>query len=275
MKRSCPALAFVLPIVLLLFAGCGDKTTEPGNHAPAVNAGADQAVTLGATVNLSGSATDQDAGDVLTYSWSLALKPMGSVAAIQNAGQATASFVPDVAGSYHARLTVSDGKDPGNDEVIIVVTPASSEPQILDADINANRTLANLFTNPAAVDYIVTASIHIGAALTIEPGVRIQFQGATGFTVLQTGGSLHAVGTAALPIVLEGSEATPGHWWGIDIQSNSAANELAYVDLAHFGFHGTIGGVNVAETGAVKMTHCSVHHGATYGLRAGLGAELR
>ena len=44
--------------------------TDSANTAPTVDAGGDQTVTEGSTVNLDGTATDPDSEDTLTYSWS-------------------------------------------------------------------------------------------------------------------------------------------------------------------------------------------------------------
>jgi uncharacterized protein len=247
------------------------------NHPPVANAGLDQTVTEGDTVTLQGSGTDEDPGDVLTYNWTFVSRPSGSAAVFTDGDQATATFVADVAGAYTARLTVSDGQDPRSDEAVITATAAPPGPQVIDADITSDRTLTNLFVDPSAIDYLVTASIHVSANLVIEPGVRIQFEEATGFDIVVTEkaqtGSIRAVGTFALPIILEGTIATPGHWWGVVIQSDHSANELTYVDLFHTGYHADAG-VSVTATGRLKMTHSSVRQGASFGLGAQDGGQL-
>jgi uncharacterized protein len=247
------------------------------NHPPVANAGVDQTVTAGDTVILEGSGTDQDPEDVLTFSWAFVSRPAGSAAAFTDGDQAAATFVADVAGAYTARLTVSDGKDPRSDEAVITAAAAPPTPQIIDANITSNRTLTNLFVDPAAVDYLVTGSIFVSANLVIEPGVRIQFVEATGFDIgIAEGsnvGSIRAVGTSALPIIMEGTIATPGHWWGIVIATDDSANELTYVDLFHTGYHDDAG-VSVTATGRLKMTHSSVRQGASWGLGAQEGGQL-
>ncbi len=80
-----------------------------GNRAPIANAGVAQSVVTGATVALDGGASSDPDGDALTYSWSLQ-RPAGSVATLAGATTSKPGFTADVAGSYVATLTVSDGK---------------------------------------------------------------------------------------------------------------------------------------------------------------------
>ena len=58
-------------------------TTRPVNTAPTANAGTDQTVPLGGIAQLDGSASfDPDAGDVVTFAWSLLSRPTGSTATL-------------------------------------------------------------------------------------------------------------------------------------------------------------------------------------------------
>ena len=73
--------------------------TDSPNSPPTANAGQDQEVAEGATVTLSGTATDDDTGDTLAYSWThdgtLAITITGS-------DSASASFMaPNVAAEHH------------------------------------------------------------------------------------------------------------------------------------------------------------------------------
>ena len=85
-------------------------TVTTPNRAPVAAASATpSSVNVGATVTLSSAGSSDPDGNPISYSWSLALRPVGSNASINNASAASASFVPDVAGNYGVLLTVSDG----------------------------------------------------------------------------------------------------------------------------------------------------------------------
>ena len=79
------------------------------NLPPVAQAGAAQNVFTGAVVSLDGTASSDANGDPLTYAWTLAT-PSGSTAALGDASSATPQFTPDIAGSYVAKLVVSDGQ---------------------------------------------------------------------------------------------------------------------------------------------------------------------
>ena len=79
------------------------------NIQPVADAGADQSVMSGDTVSLDGSASTDTNGDVLTYSWSFASMPAGSLAEIINPTSVQPSFVADESGEYVVSLVVNDG----------------------------------------------------------------------------------------------------------------------------------------------------------------------
>ncbi len=85
-------------------------TVTTPNRPPVAAASATPAtVNVGSAVTLSAAGSSDPDGNPLSYAWSIASRPVGSVAAISGATSATASFVPDVAGAYTLQLTVSDG----------------------------------------------------------------------------------------------------------------------------------------------------------------------
>ncbi len=82
---------------------------EGGNSRPTANAGADQSVNAGATVQLNGTASSDPDSDNLTYAWSFVSRPDGSTAALSNPATVTPTFVADVPGTFDVQLIVYDG----------------------------------------------------------------------------------------------------------------------------------------------------------------------
>ena len=94
------------------------------NTPPVANAGTNQSVTVGATVQLDGSGSSDADNDPLTYSWSLT-RPTGSNALITTPNIAKPTFVPDVPGTYIAQLIVNDGFT-NSTPVTVTITVVSS-----------------------------------------------------------------------------------------------------------------------------------------------------
>lgn len=128
------------------------------NTAPTANAKVDlERVMLGTAVVLDGSGSTDPQGDPLTFSWRWEDRPTGSRAEIVNATSEKASFTPDVAGLYTARLDVTD-------------------PHGLNTD-NRGKPTVNVFAKarnnpPLVVPSSITAGqpLITGSGLTIDPG---------------------------------------------------------------------------------------------------------
>jgi hypothetical protein len=96
-------------------------TVSAANSAPVANAGNNQTVLRTAVVTLSGAgSTDANAGDILTYKWTLTSKPTGSTAALSSGTAVAPTFVADLAGVYVATLMVNDGKVDSNVATVAV-----------------------------------------------------------------------------------------------------------------------------------------------------------
>ena len=81
------------------------------SHAPTANAGNNQTVRPGMTVNLDGSGSydDNTQTNLLQYAWTFVSVPTGSaVTTLRAANTMTPSFVPDLAGNYVVQLVVID-----------------------------------------------------------------------------------------------------------------------------------------------------------------------
>ena len=118
-------IIFAFAIILSSCGGGSDSSATanppPPNEAPIADAGADQSVDEGATVELSGSGTDSD-GNITSYNW---LQEAGTVVTITNADQANASFVaPTVSASevllFRLTVTDDDGAN-GSDTVTVTI----------------------------------------------------------------------------------------------------------------------------------------------------------
>jgi hypothetical protein len=79
----------------------------PSNTPPVANAGPDQTVSLGPTA-LSGTASTDRDGDLLTHRWMFLARPAGSAAVLSDSTAPSPTFVVDRPGNYRIQLVVSD-----------------------------------------------------------------------------------------------------------------------------------------------------------------------
>jgi len=98
------------------------------NQVPTANAGADQTVTLGATVVLDGSGSSDPDGDTLQYAWTQAGGP--ATVSLQGAAAARASFVPSLTGVYTFELVVEDGTDASPADPVKVTVLDGNHPPV-------------------------------------------------------------------------------------------------------------------------------------------------
>jgi hypothetical protein len=98
-----PLLLCIAVVTLSACGGGGGDDGGTGNRAPVASAGGDQVAVELVPVQLSGSGSDPDAGDTLTFSWS---QTGGTNVTLNNATTANADFVaPDVAAGVPEVLT--------------------------------------------------------------------------------------------------------------------------------------------------------------------------
>lgn len=127
------------------------KTTEIGeyvpgaNNPPTVSAGANQSVPAGATVTLTGTATDTD-GAIASRKWTIDGFPAGSTApTVTNSTSASATFVASAPGVYVARFTATDNAGASATSTVKVFVPTSTVTVI---GVTEN---SGIFTSPTNV----------------------------------------------------------------------------------------------------------------------------
>jgi len=98
----------------------GPQKWSDVNSVPVADAGADQWVMTGTTVQLDGSGSSDADLDPLSYSWSLVSKPAGSSATLSAPQSVNSSFVADLDGTYVIALTVHDGTSNSAEDQVTV-----------------------------------------------------------------------------------------------------------------------------------------------------------
>jgi len=95
---------------------CGDGINCP----PVADAGEDQTVYSGESVQLSGSASDHDGDEIVSWAWSIDSAPGGSSASFDDPGIPDPVFTPDLLGAYVLSLVVSDGEDASEPDTLTI-----------------------------------------------------------------------------------------------------------------------------------------------------------
>ncbi|RMH34417.1 MAG: DUF11 domain-containing protein, partial [Nitrospirae bacterium] len=146
-----------------------------GNSPPVAEAGPNQTVQVGDTVQLDGSGSSDPDNDPLTFTWALITLPTGSTAALSDTAVGAPTFVPDLPGTYVAQLIVNDGTvDSAPDTVTIlaeapqadlsITKTASVDPVIAGNPLTYTVTVSN--AGPSDAQNVVVTE-------TLPPGVTL------------------------------------------------------------------------------------------------------
>jgi len=160
-------------------------------------------------------------------------------------------------------LVIAEGEGEGEGEGEDPCLPASV--------LSANFTI----TGDCDVELPNGVDIQAGARLTIEPGAVLRFASGQHLGV-RTDGVLVAAGTEADPISLRGTAAG---WGGVDVESGSADNALAFVSILDAGdeapLFGRAAAINVRDGGRLGAQDVSItgSRGAGLSLFSGAQAE--
>jgi uncharacterized delta-60 repeat protein len=123
----------------------------PSNQPPVANAGPDQTVTAGATVQLTSAGSSDPEGSALSYFWTFQSKPSGSTAHFSNSNAANPIFIADMRGTYVVELIVNDGGSPPLDSAPATVQiTATNRAPVAVADSYTVAQGATLIINAAA-----------------------------------------------------------------------------------------------------------------------------
>ena len=146
--------------VIRLVVNDGTADSEPDdveihvNGPPAADAGPDQTVPVGSTVQLDGVGSTDPESSALSYHWILNTRPAASAAVLSNADIRNPTFVADAPGSYIAQLVVNDGLVNSSSDLVVIRT--------------ANRApIANAGADQA--DVAINSTVALNGSLSSDP----------------------------------------------------------------------------------------------------------
>lgn len=136
--------AFAVDLVVsdgTLSSGADRVIVTATNLPPVVNAGADGTVVAGTPLALGATVTDPDGHAIVSRTWTLVSKPLGSAATLAPDAALDASLAIDVAGTYVVRLEASDDWSTASDERTLTATSPFTGGELAAATATANAEL--------------------------------------------------------------------------------------------------------------------------------------
>ena len=146
MNKAQSHHVFVSFFLWLMLTSCDsseNKSSVGGNtsnDAPVADAGPDQNVTTGQTVQLNGSESSDANGDSLNFSWAFISIPSSSNSSLSSITSNTPSFTPDVDGTYVVRLIVNDDQVSSEADTVSIISSNVNTPPVADAGPDQNTT---------------------------------------------------------------------------------------------------------------------------------------
>jgi len=256
-----------LPLFVgLILTSCDDDAADHGLTAVA---GPDREVSVGQPVELNANSSIDLTGEGFLSSWTFVSRPDGSSASINNANSDIATFVPDVAGDYLVRLTISNNLGQDSDEVMITAIAAGT--QEIGGNYSEELHLIKITEDPDVPDYIVTSTLSMTAKLRIDPGVRIHVS-SDALIRIRPNGTIEANGTSAEPIIITGAGNMAGYWRGIWSESSDFDNVLNHVHISGAGSNNITtsaprAGLHVSGA-RININHCVFSNIDGYGISA-------
>jgi hypothetical protein len=123
-----------------------DVFIEAPNNVPVADAGPDQAVAVGDTVQLNGDSSYDPDGGTLSYQWTLTSQPTGSIASLTSANSPLPRFDASVAGTYVAELVVNDGSFDSAPDTVRVVAESDDDGDCLSCSAAVRHELRRRLT---------------------------------------------------------------------------------------------------------------------------------
>src|SRR5713101_4233560 len=133
------------------------------NSPPVANAGPNQTVAAGTTVQLDGSQSHDVDGDPLSFHWALTATPVGSLALLSDLTAVQPTFVADLPGTYVGQLIVNDGQVDSAPATTTITAEATTPPP----PINQASLTVGPGTNGQVTITGATGSVAGGAQVTI------------------------------------------------------------------------------------------------------------
>jgi hypothetical protein len=139
-RKTLILLMSLLGLSIVFLSGCSSDD-DPVLKDLIASAGTDQTVEIFDEVTLDGSGSSDPESQTITYVWDVTQGPAGSSITLTGFNTATATFIPDVAGTYVAELTITAGTRTKTATVSIT----AEDPQFTQIDQMGRPAISTVF----------------------------------------------------------------------------------------------------------------------------------